>query len=180
MARSANNLTAVLQDTADAIKTKKGSSTAICPRDFADEIAGITAGGGSSLETPNVSTFFLSITENDTSESVTISIPDIAFTGSADSANWVNASSGSGTADPIGFLDAIGYSQNKMIVPICTGGTVSVSYPSTVAYGDYYESLTQSDLEGQIPTLASQIEIVSADGYTIGYFNFEFQGGAAS
>lgn len=44
MARSANNLNAVLQDTADAIKAKKGSSSKICPRDFADEIAGITSG----------------------------------------------------------------------------------------------------------------------------------------
>lgn len=44
MARSANNLNAVLQDTADAIKAKKNSSSKICPRDFADEIAGITSG----------------------------------------------------------------------------------------------------------------------------------------
>ena len=44
MARSANNLNAVLQDTANAIKAKKSSSTKICPRDFADEIAGISTG----------------------------------------------------------------------------------------------------------------------------------------
>ena len=41
MARSENNLNAVLQDTADAIKNKKGTEELICPRDFADEIAGI-------------------------------------------------------------------------------------------------------------------------------------------
>jgi len=44
MAKSENNLTAVLQDTADAIKSKKGTSAKICPRDFADEIASIPTG----------------------------------------------------------------------------------------------------------------------------------------
>lgn len=46
MARSADNLTAVLQDTADAIRAKTGSSANICPRDFADEIANIYQGIG--------------------------------------------------------------------------------------------------------------------------------------
>ena len=46
MARSNNNLTAVLQDTANAIKAKKGDQTAICPRDFGDEIANLPTGGG--------------------------------------------------------------------------------------------------------------------------------------
>lgn len=44
MARSNNNLTAVLQDTANAIKAKKGDQTAICPRDFGDEIANLPSG----------------------------------------------------------------------------------------------------------------------------------------
>lgn len=44
MAKSENNLTAVLQDTANAIKSKKGTSAKICPRDFADEIASIPTG----------------------------------------------------------------------------------------------------------------------------------------
>ena len=44
MARSENNLKAVLQDTADAIKLKKGTSAKICPRDFADEIGDISTG----------------------------------------------------------------------------------------------------------------------------------------
>ena len=41
MARSNNNLTAVLQDTADAIRAKSGASGSICPRDFADAIASL-------------------------------------------------------------------------------------------------------------------------------------------
>lgn len=45
MARSDNNLKAVLQDTADAIREKKGSSDLIVPRDFADEIETLSAGG---------------------------------------------------------------------------------------------------------------------------------------
>lgn len=44
MARSENNLRAVLQDTADAIRGKTGSQEAICPRDFADEIEAISTG----------------------------------------------------------------------------------------------------------------------------------------
>ena len=44
MARSNNNLNAVLQDTANAIKAKKEDQTAICPRDFADEIANLPSG----------------------------------------------------------------------------------------------------------------------------------------
>ena len=50
MARSANNLNAVLQDTADAIKAKKGSTTEICPRDFADEITNLPSGGTGNIE----------------------------------------------------------------------------------------------------------------------------------
>ena len=46
MAKSNNNLKAVLQDTADAIRAKTGSSSPIVPRDFADEISGIQTGGG--------------------------------------------------------------------------------------------------------------------------------------
>ena len=44
MAQSENNLTAVLQDTADAIRSKTGSNGLICPRDFADEILNISGG----------------------------------------------------------------------------------------------------------------------------------------
>lgn len=44
MAQSQNNLTAVLQDIADAIRSKKGTSATICPRDYADEIASIPSG----------------------------------------------------------------------------------------------------------------------------------------
>lgn len=42
MAKSSNNLKAVLQDTANAIRTKKGSFGLIEPRDFADTISSIT------------------------------------------------------------------------------------------------------------------------------------------
>lgn len=42
MAKSSNNLKAVLQDTANAIRTKKGSVDLIEPRDFADTISTIT------------------------------------------------------------------------------------------------------------------------------------------
>lgn len=45
MPKSDNNLKSVLQDTANAIRGKTGSSAPITPRDFADEIEGITAGG---------------------------------------------------------------------------------------------------------------------------------------
>ena len=48
MARSNNNLNAVLKDTADAIRVKKGTSEPIVPRDFADEIESIQTGGGGS------------------------------------------------------------------------------------------------------------------------------------
>jgi len=43
MARSNDNLYAVLKDTADAIRTKTGSSDPIVPRDFADAVLGIPA-----------------------------------------------------------------------------------------------------------------------------------------
>ena len=46
MARSNNNLNAVLKDTADAIRAKKNTSEPIVPRDFADEIDSIQSGGG--------------------------------------------------------------------------------------------------------------------------------------
>ena len=49
MSRSNNNLKAVLQDTADAIRAKTGSTSPIVPRDFADEIGAIQTGGGSSI-----------------------------------------------------------------------------------------------------------------------------------
>lgn len=42
MAKSSNNLKAVLQDTATAIKNKAGTSSLIEPRDFADNISAIT------------------------------------------------------------------------------------------------------------------------------------------
>ena len=42
MAKSSNNLKAVLQDTANAIRAKKGSFGLIEPRDFADTISSIT------------------------------------------------------------------------------------------------------------------------------------------
>ena len=41
MARSDNNLKAVLEDTANAIRSKTGGSSLIIPRDFADTIGGI-------------------------------------------------------------------------------------------------------------------------------------------
>ena len=44
MAKSANKLNAVLQDTADAIRSKTGSNGLITPRDFADEIDSIQVG----------------------------------------------------------------------------------------------------------------------------------------
>lgn len=44
MARSENNLVAVFQDTADAIRAKTGGTDEICPRDFADEIGTISTG----------------------------------------------------------------------------------------------------------------------------------------
>ena len=49
MAKSANNLNAVLQDTADAIKAKKGSNAKICPRDFYDEITNLPSGGSGDI-----------------------------------------------------------------------------------------------------------------------------------
>ena len=44
MARSENNLNAVFQDTADAIRSKTGKNGLIVPRDFADEIDSIETG----------------------------------------------------------------------------------------------------------------------------------------
>lgn len=44
MARSDNNLKAVFQDTANAIRAKTGSSEPVVPRDFADEIRSIETG----------------------------------------------------------------------------------------------------------------------------------------
>ena len=85
MARSENNLNAVLQDTANAIRAKKSSTNEICPRDFADEISTIETGieptgtkeisaNGNQINireyeyvdvnVPNPSTGTLSITEN--------------------------------------------------------------------------------------------------------------------
>ena len=46
MPKSDNNLKSVLQDTANAIRGKTGSSAPITPRDFADEIENIPTGGG--------------------------------------------------------------------------------------------------------------------------------------
>ena len=48
MARSNDNLKAVLEDTANAIRSKTGASAPIVPRDFADEINNIPSGGGGS------------------------------------------------------------------------------------------------------------------------------------
>lgn len=42
--KSNNNLTAIFTDTANAIRTKTGSSDLICPLDFADQIENIPAG----------------------------------------------------------------------------------------------------------------------------------------
>ena len=50
MARSDNNLSAVFTDTANAIRSKTGTSSAICPRDFADQITNIPTGGGNNEE----------------------------------------------------------------------------------------------------------------------------------
>lgn len=44
MARSNNNLKAVLQDTADAIRSKSGRNNPIVPRDFSDTIRAIPTG----------------------------------------------------------------------------------------------------------------------------------------
>lgn len=46
MARSENNLNAVFTDTANAIRAKTDTTSTICPRDFADKINSIEAGGG--------------------------------------------------------------------------------------------------------------------------------------
>jgi len=53
MARSENNLTAVLQDTADAIKSKTGSSAKISPRDFANKISDIPTASGTKYLQPD-------------------------------------------------------------------------------------------------------------------------------
>lgn len=50
MAKSNNNLEAVLTDVANAIRAKKGSNGLIEPRDFADEIATIEGGGSGDLD----------------------------------------------------------------------------------------------------------------------------------
>lgn len=77
MARSNNNLNAVLQDTANAIKAKKGSESPICPRDFADEVASIPTG-----ITP---TGTLNITENNVYDvtnyaSANVNVPSATYT----------------------------------------------------------------------------------------------------
>lgn len=59
MARSANNLKAVLTDTANAIKTKKGSNSNIIPRDFADEISSIQTGTDTSDATATANDILL-------------------------------------------------------------------------------------------------------------------------
>ena len=46
MARSEKNLTAVFTDTANAIRSKTGTTETICPLDFADKINAIQTGGG--------------------------------------------------------------------------------------------------------------------------------------
>ena len=46
MARSEKNLTAVFTDTANAIRSKTGTTETICPLDFADKINSIETGGG--------------------------------------------------------------------------------------------------------------------------------------
>ena len=46
MARSEKNLTAVFTDTANAIRSKTGTTETICPLDFADKINAIETGGG--------------------------------------------------------------------------------------------------------------------------------------
>lgn len=55
-----NNLTDLLKDVADAIRTKKSSSSLINPQDFSDEILTIQTGGGTSLPSAGVNdvTFF--------------------------------------------------------------------------------------------------------------------------
>ena len=73
MARSENNLRAVLQDTADAIRGKTGSQEPICPRDFADEIETISTG-----VTPEGTYYIDENGEYDITEyaSVDVSVPD--------------------------------------------------------------------------------------------------------
>ena len=46
MAKSENNINAVLTDTANAIRAKTDTTATICPRDFADKINSIENGGG--------------------------------------------------------------------------------------------------------------------------------------
>lgn len=53
MARSENNLNAVLQDTANAIRAKDGTTEKICPRDFADKINAIPTPTGTLQITQN-------------------------------------------------------------------------------------------------------------------------------
>ena len=65
MARSANNLKAVFQDTATAIKNKTGSTEPICPRDFADEIDNLPTGGGDEEFVEYIEGTATSITNND-------------------------------------------------------------------------------------------------------------------
>lgn len=77
MAKSANNLNSVLQDTADAIRTKTSGTDEICPRDFADEI--------DSIETGITPTGTINITSN----------------GTHDVANYASASV---SVSPVGIL----------------------------------------------------------------------------
>lgn len=53
MARSEKNLTAVFNDTANAIRSKKGTSSEISPLDFADEISSISTPTGTIEITTN-------------------------------------------------------------------------------------------------------------------------------
>ena len=53
-----NNLTDFLTDVADAIRTKKGTTTKINPQDFSSEIASIPTGGGSATTSKSSVNFY--------------------------------------------------------------------------------------------------------------------------
>ena len=53
-----NNLTDFLTDVADAIRTKKGTTTKINPQDFSSEIASIPTGGGSATASKSSVNFY--------------------------------------------------------------------------------------------------------------------------
>lgn len=112
MARSENNLNAVLQDTANAIRGKTGGSNEICPRDFADEIGSIQVGiipSGTKTITANGSGI------------------DVYNYASVD-VNVPNPSTGTLSITSNGTYDVSTYAQANVNIPV---SAVSMTYPST-------------------------------------------------